>query len=118
MAVQIPKSPSDLPVSELRWIGRAVKRDAVVQGGRALQPMLYALAAEKLFADKTVHSGRLSYCTAAGAFEQRDVELNDGTRGAGDTATNAVLNRLDCVPTVRQLRDSTGNGWQLGCLLV
>ncbi|MFI5352267.1 MAG: PD-(D/E)XK nuclease family protein [Candidatus Binatales bacterium] len=53
----------------------------VVGGGRVLQPLLYALAAEKLLGEP-VDSGRLYYCTLAGGFEEREVELNDASREA------------------------------------
>jgi ATP-dependent helicase/nuclease subunit B len=51
----------------------------VVGGGRVLQPLLYSLAAEKLLTEP-VDSGRLYYCTLAGGFEEREVELNDAAR--------------------------------------
>ena len=47
-----------------------VRSGQVVAGGQALQPVLYALAAEKLFPDAPVESGRLYYCTAAGGFTE------------------------------------------------
>jgi RecB family exonuclease len=56
-------------------------RNVVVGGGRVLQPLLYALAAEKLLGEP-VDSGRLYYCTLAGGFEEREVELNDASREA------------------------------------
>jgi ATP-dependent helicase/nuclease subunit B len=46
-----------------------------VGGGAILQPVLYALAAEKLL-NQQVAAGRLYYCTAAGGYEERVVELN------------------------------------------
>ena len=49
-----------------------VEAGAVIGGGRTLQPVLYALALEKLFPDATVDSGRLYYCTSAGGFAERD----------------------------------------------
>ena len=45
--------------------------------------MLYALAAERLFADAKVASGRLYYCTAAGGYEERVVPLDGAARRAG-----------------------------------
>jgi hypothetical protein len=45
----------------------AASRGRLVDGGKALQPLLYALAAEKLFpGDGEVTSGRLYFCTSAG----------------------------------------------------
>lgn len=57
-----------------------VPEGSVIAGGTSLQPVLYALAAEKLLPDARVESGRLYYCTAAGGFEQRDVPLDERAR--------------------------------------
>ncbi len=55
-------------------------KDLIVGGGKSLQPLLYALAAEKLL-KRSVESGRLYYCTAAGGYEERIVPLNSDSRG-------------------------------------
>jgi RecB family exonuclease len=68
---------------------------AVVDGGRTLQPVLYALAVEKLFPDHEVDSGRLYYCTSAGGFAEREVELNDAARAAARTVAETVGAALD-----------------------
>ena len=48
----------------------------VINGGKTLQPVLYALAAEKLFeGDDQVTEGRLYFCTAVGGFSHRSVPL-------------------------------------------
>ncbi len=63
--------------------GKASARtDVLVGGGRTLQPVLYALALEKLFVAKNVAGGSLFYCTSRGGFERRDVELTEQARGA------------------------------------
>ena len=54
-------------------------KDFVVGGGKSLQPLLYALAAEKLL-EKPVESGRLYYCTSAGGYEERVVALDRENR--------------------------------------
>jgi ATP-dependent helicase/nuclease subunit B len=54
---------------------RAAK-DTVVGGGKSLQPLLYALAAQKLL-NQRVESGRLYYCTADGGYEERVVPLDE-----------------------------------------
>jgi RecB family exonuclease len=64
-----------------------VKTGDVVAGGEALQPVLYALAAEKLFPEATVESGRLYYCTSAGGFAERTVALD---REARDSAAKVA----------------------------
>lgn len=55
------------------------EKDLVVGGGKSLQPLLYALASEKLLG-RPVESGRLYYCTAAGGYEERVVPLDDYSR--------------------------------------
>ncbi len=70
-------------------------RKVVVGGGRVLQPLLYALAAEKLLGEP-VDSGRLYYCTLAGGFEEREVELNDAARAA---ITNVIETIADALET-------------------
>jgi CRISPR/Cas system-associated exonuclease Cas4 (RecB family) len=61
------------------------ERGAIVQGGEQVQPVLYAMVAEKLFPDSSVRSGRLSYCTAAGGFGIHEVPLDDEARASMDT---------------------------------
>jgi ATP-dependent helicase/nuclease subunit B len=64
-------------------------KGVVVGKGKILQPVLYALAAEKLLRHE-VAAGRLYYCTAAGGYEERVVELNRGLQSAaGDTGKTA-----------------------------
>jgi ATP-dependent helicase/nuclease subunit B len=53
----------------------------VIGGGKTLQPVLYALAAERLLAEP-VRSGRLYYCTATGNYEERIVEIDETARAA------------------------------------
>jgi CRISPR/Cas system-associated exonuclease Cas4 (RecB family) len=67
----------------------------VIDGGRALQPVLYALAVEKLFPGAVVESGRLYYCTSAGGFEEREVPLSDAARAAAEQVAKAVGAALD-----------------------
>jgi CRISPR/Cas system-associated exonuclease Cas4 (RecB family) len=61
--------------------GKARAKDGVViGGGQYLQPVLYALACEKLL-DGPVESGRLYYCTADGDYTPVEVALDDFARG-------------------------------------
>jgi ATP-dependent helicase/nuclease subunit B len=55
-------------------------RPQYVGGGAMLQPLLYALAAEKLLGE-AVESGRLFYCTQRGDFSAFDIPLQDEGRG-------------------------------------
>ena len=59
-----------------------------------MQPLLYALAAEKLFADKVVTAGRLYFCTSTGGFAEQVVPLDERSRDAvhrlADTVGKAV----------------------------
>jgi ATP-dependent helicase/nuclease subunit B len=56
-------------------------RDVIVGGGRVLQPVLYALAAERLLGEP-VESGRVDYCSSRGCYEERVVPLDDAARAA------------------------------------
>ncbi|HEY2385732.1 MAG TPA: PD-(D/E)XK nuclease family protein [Candidatus Binatia bacterium] len=65
--------------------------DVVVGGGEILQPVLYALACERLLPEPVV-VGRLYYCTATGGFEERVVEIDDRARAAAAEVV-AILDR-------------------------
>ncbi|MBI2897864.1 MAG: PD-(D/E)XK nuclease family protein [Deltaproteobacteria bacterium] len=67
----------------------------VVGGGEKLQPVLYALALEKLFSDGSVQGGRLCYCTAAGGFEERFVELDGRARSAAALLSETIGSALE-----------------------
>lgn len=64
--------------------------DAVIAGGEALQPVLYALALDALFPESKVESGRLHYCTARGGFEERDIPLDEHARKAAALVGSVV----------------------------
>jgi ATP-dependent helicase/nuclease subunit B len=61
-------------------------RDVIIGGGKTLQPVLYALAAERILGEP-VEAGRLYYCTAAGGYEERVVTIDAAAR---DAAKNLV----------------------------
>jgi ATP-dependent helicase/nuclease subunit B len=74
--------------------GKARAREGVViGGGQHLQPVLYALACEKLL-EGQVESGRLYYCTAAGNYEERVVMLDDFARGYAGIMVETVGHAL------------------------
>jgi RecB family exonuclease len=59
------------------------EKNLVIGGGKTLQPLLYALAAEQILREP-ISTGRLYYCTAAGAYEERIAVVDDPARGAID----------------------------------
>jgi len=85
----VERHPSGL----LRVIDHKTGRNAgvsepVIEGGKSLQPVLYALAAEKLFEDEKVSEGRLYFCTSIGQFSEQVVALDQRARDAAvDVAT-------------------------------
>jgi hypothetical protein len=54
----------------------------IVEGGRVLQPVLYAVALEALTGEPVVE-GRLSFCTSAGQFSVRAITLDEHVRRRG-----------------------------------
>jgi RecB family exonuclease len=71
-----------------------VPEGAVIFGGRALQPVLYALAAEALLASP-VDSGRLYYCTALGDFTERRIVLDEESRSHAQRALGIVRRAIE-----------------------
>lgn len=75
------------------------EQGSVVSGGKILQPVLYALAVEKVLAGHLVTGGRLYYCTSTGDYTPVDVPLDGVARDAvttvvaavGDALTNGML---------------------------
>jgi ATP-dependent helicase/nuclease subunit B len=62
----------------------------VIGGGETLQPVLYALALEKLFPDARVDVGHLYYCTSAGGFEEVEIPLDDEARAAAAQVAETI----------------------------
>ncbi len=73
---------------------RAKDGETVIGGGLTLQPVLYALALERMFPGKLVEGGRLYYCTAQAGFHPVWVPLDDAARAGAkavvDTITRAM----------------------------
>jgi CRISPR/Cas system-associated exonuclease Cas4 (RecB family) len=65
------------------------KTDFVVEGGKALQPIMYALALEKMLGGP-VESGRLYYCTSDGGYAERVVEVDDFSRGTAEVVGQII----------------------------
>jgi CRISPR/Cas system-associated exonuclease Cas4 (RecB family) len=55
---------------------------AVIGGGKTLQPVLYALALERVLPREPSTAGRLYYCTTVGEFTEVVVPLDDHAREA------------------------------------
>jgi RecB family exonuclease len=66
------------------------KANTVIGNGTALQPVLYALVLERLFAGAKVGSGRLSYCTSKGEFRVVEVALDQAARDAAALLSSAL----------------------------
>ncbi|HEX4355069.1 MAG TPA: PD-(D/E)XK nuclease family protein, partial [Polyangiales bacterium] len=60
--------------------GAFPERLGIVSGGKVLQPLLYALALERIVPNAEVRAGRLYFCTARGDFETHEVALDDRAR--------------------------------------
>jgi CRISPR/Cas system-associated exonuclease Cas4 (RecB family) len=70
------------------------EQGTVIGGGGTLQPVLYALALEKLLPQRRVEAGRLYYCTATGEFKEVVVALNDEARKAAELLASTVSGAL------------------------
>ena len=65
--------------------------DQIIAGGTSLQPLFYALAAEKLFAGETeISCGRLYFCTSRGGFASVEVALDDRTRASAVQVASTI----------------------------
>jgi hypothetical protein len=76
--------------------GKAVvKPHQLIEGGKSLQPLLYALAAEKLFAGEAeVASGRLYFCTSLGGFAEQTVPLDERARAVAVEVAGVIGDAL------------------------
>jgi ATP-dependent helicase/nuclease subunit B len=77
--------------------GRAdITKAQLIAGGASLQPVLYALAAEKILAGQTkVESGRLYFCTSVGGFAEREIPLDESARGAAEQIATVIGEAVD-----------------------
>ncbi len=87
----IERTPAGvLRVTDHKTGRHRAKAGATIQGGELLQPVLYALAAQKLFPEQRVESGRLYYCTADGEFRDHVVPLDDRALEAAGVLSEIV----------------------------
>lgn len=68
--------------------------DSILSGGQVLQPVLYALALERLFPDAKIDGGRLYYCTSAGEYSEVTIPLDAFSRKAADDALGIVTESI------------------------
>jgi len=66
----------------------------VIDHGDVLQPVLYALALEKLLPGQVTREGRLYYCTSSGDFSEVVVPLDEHARHAASVLASAVKDSL------------------------
>ena len=88
----VERHPSGLARITDHKTGKAdVRRSQFIDGGKSLQPLFYALAAEKLFAGRAkVTAGQLYFCTSVGGFAERVVPLDETGRAAADQIAEAI----------------------------
>ncbi len=67
---------------------------AVIGGGETLQPVLYALALEKLLGGRRIQEGRLFYCTEVGRFQERIFPLDDSARAAAQSLATTIADSI------------------------
>jgi CRISPR/Cas system-associated exonuclease Cas4 (RecB family) len=68
---------------------------SVIDGGKLLQPVFYALALERLFPGEKVEEGRLYYCTSVGDFKPIPVLLDAPSRAAADVVAKTIGGALE-----------------------
>ncbi len=88
----VERHPSGIARVTDHKTGKAdIKPAQLIDGGRSLQPLLYALAAEKLFAGEVrISSGRLYFCTSAGGFAEQVVVVDERARAAAAQVADAI----------------------------
>lgn len=72
-----------------------VTQDTVIQGGKVLQPVLYALVLEKLKPGKTIEGGNLYYATSTGRYERFPVPLDGHARESAKMVADVIGDALD-----------------------
>lgn len=77
-----PTARGELRVTDHKTGRNRTREGMLVGGGETLQPVLYGLAVEEALG-RPVRESRLSFCTAAGRYEQRAVTLDEGARRRG-----------------------------------
>ncbi|HLL24701.1 MAG TPA: PD-(D/E)XK nuclease family protein, partial [Kofleriaceae bacterium] len=92
----VEEGPAGLLRATDHKTGKAkVERGTLIEGGKSLQPTLYALALERIFPDATVSGGRLYYCTTRGEFSDVNVPLDDAARGAAELLAKTLTHYFE-----------------------
>jgi len=87
----IEKHPDNvIRITDFKTGRASAPRNAIVDKGEMLQPVLYSLAAEKLFPELSVSGGRLQFSTARGGFEEHKVRLDERARRAESLITQTI----------------------------
>lgn len=89
-----PTARGELRVTDHKTGRNRTREGLVVGGGETLQPVLYGLAVEEA-SGRPVRESRLSFCTAAGRYEQRAVTLDEGARRRGAEVLEVIDRALE-----------------------
>ena len=92
--IEVARDDGVLRVTDYKTGKVRAQKNFIIAGGKTLQPVLYALAAERLLGEP-VRSGRLYYCTATGGYEERVVEMNGDARTAARDFVAIVKEALE-----------------------
>ncbi|MEO0422686.1 MAG: PD-(D/E)XK nuclease family protein, partial [Pseudomonadota bacterium] len=86
------RSNGELRVTDYKTGKNVAEKHQIVGGGEHLQPVLYAQAAERMFAKDgaSVTSGRLWYCTTRGDYGEHEVPYDDRARQAAQTVADTI----------------------------
>jgi RecB family exonuclease len=99
--------------------GKADSRpNQLVDGGKALQPLFYALAAEKLLVGQAkIHGGRLYFCTSAGGFAEHEITLNAEARTAAAQIVETINAAVEApfLPAAPDTRECDYCNYQAVC---
>jgi ATP-dependent helicase/nuclease subunit B len=86
----VEQRQGQLRATDYKTVEAPPASNAIISGGKTLQPALYALVLEKLFPSAQVSGGNAYYCTTRGGFARRPVELNEWTRKAAAELSQAI----------------------------
>ena len=88
-AIDVATDGSALRITDYKTGANHFPREAVLAGGRMLQPMLYALAVEWML-HRPVRQARLDFCTTRGGFTTLPVEIGPYQRSQAALALTII----------------------------